>query len=170
MSEDNTIDDYFTLLQEVYDFFGYREDWCTFPIVDHRDDHWDIIKMEKIEGSQDAYRGYVIIHDNLMRNEDVLKGLITAFPIYTQRFLNKWVYETERYTMILVDTRTDGNKYLAIFDNEKRQHIHENIKEVFKFMWLDGILNPDIAVQVLEMINDNENDNEILDRLGVKRK
>ena len=39
--------------------------------------------------------------------------------IYTQRFLPKWVYRAEDYTMISVDTQCDGNKFLAIFDNTK---------------------------------------------------
>jgi len=39
--------------------------------------------------------------------------------IYTQRFLSKWVYRGEDYTMICVDTHTDGNKFLQIFNNKK---------------------------------------------------
>ena len=37
--------------------------------------------------------------------------------IYTQRHLSKWVYRGEDYTMICVDTHTDGNKFLQIFSN-----------------------------------------------------
>ena len=40
--------------------------------------------------------------------------------LYTQRFLSKWVYEADEYTMISVDTQCDGNKYLDVFDNIKR--------------------------------------------------
>lgn len=39
--------------------------------------------------------------------------------IYTQRFLPKWVYRADELTMICVDTQTDGNKFLMIFDNAK---------------------------------------------------
>ena len=39
--------------------------------------------------------------------------------IYTQRFLPKWVYRGKEYTMICVDTRTDGNTFLQVFDNSK---------------------------------------------------
>lgn len=42
-----------------------------------------------------------------------------AFDIYAQRFLPKWVYRREDYTMICVDAGCDGNKFLAIFDNSK---------------------------------------------------
>lgn len=37
------------------------------------------------------------------------------------RNLSKWVYRGEMYTMIVVDTQTDGNKFLRIFDNAKEQ-------------------------------------------------
>jgi hypothetical protein len=39
--------------------------------------------------------------------------------IYTNRHLDKWVYRGEEYTMILVDTHTDGNQFLSVFDNSK---------------------------------------------------
>jgi hypothetical protein len=42
-----------------------------------------------------------------------------AAEIYTQRFLPKWVYRGAEYTMVCVDTRTDGNKFLMVFDNKK---------------------------------------------------
>ena len=41
--------------------------------------------------------------------------------IYTQRFLPKWVYRGEDYTMVCVDTHTDGNQFLRIFDNLKER-------------------------------------------------
>jgi len=40
--------------------------------------------------------------------------------IYQQRFLPKYIYEGLEYTMISVDTQTDGNKFLAVFDNKKK--------------------------------------------------
>lgn len=39
--------------------------------------------------------------------------------IYTQRFLSKWVYRTNNYTMVCANTQCDGNRFLMIFDNEK---------------------------------------------------
>jgi hypothetical protein len=39
--------------------------------------------------------------------------------VYTQRHLPKWVYRGVEFTMICVDTHTDGNKFLAIYDNAK---------------------------------------------------
>lgn len=39
--------------------------------------------------------------------------------IYTQCFLPKWIYRGKDYTMILIDIHTDGNRFLAIYDNKK---------------------------------------------------
>lgn len=33
--------------------------------------------------------------------------------LYHQRFLPKTIYESADYTMLVVDTRTDGNKFLT---------------------------------------------------------
>ena len=39
--------------------------------------------------------------------------------IYTQRFYEKHVYRGNELTLIFVDTHVDGNKFFAIFSNEK---------------------------------------------------
>lgn len=39
--------------------------------------------------------------------------------IYTQRFLKKWVYRAPGFVMVSVDTQTDGNRFLMIFDAAK---------------------------------------------------
>ena len=41
--------------------------------------------------------------------------------IYTQQSLKKWVYRADDYTMVCVDTHTDGNQFLRIFDNAKER-------------------------------------------------
>jgi hypothetical protein len=46
--------------------------------------------------------------------------------IYHQRFYSKWIHRGEAYTMIMVDTHTDGNKFLAIYDNAKELIDHPN--------------------------------------------
>ena len=101
------LDDYLSLQQQIYDYFGYKEDWCVFPIDDARKYYWRLSgrgpdEVQFAENPQEANgeKGY--------SNE-----------IYMQRFLSKWVYRGAEYTMILVDTHTDGNKFLQIFDNAK---------------------------------------------------
>ena len=43
--------------------------------------------------------------------------------IYTQRFLPKWVYRGEEYTMVCCNPHEDGNKFLRILDNSKEVKI-----------------------------------------------
>lgn len=94
--------------QAIFDYFGYVEDWCIFPFADYRDMVW------QIEGSET--RGCVISSSSL---EEFENGDTYSDEIYTQRFLPKWVYRGKDYTMILIDTQTDGNRLLAIYDNKK---------------------------------------------------
>lgn len=101
------LNDYFALQNKIYAHFGYQEDWVVIPIQDRTKMFWkfngqDIQYAETMEKMQSDGEYY----------EDSL---------YTQRFLPRWVYEAPDYTMICVDTHTDGNKFLAIFDNAKRR-------------------------------------------------
>jgi len=104
------IDDYFKLQKEIYDHFGYVEDWVTIPLDDARDYVWKIVGGDK---------GSVVFADSIEQLNDEEVGDYYSNEIYTQRFLPKWVYRTEDYTMICVDTHTDGNKFLQVFDNSK---------------------------------------------------
>lgn len=102
---------YFELQEAIYKYFGYKEDWVVIPLENHLNDYWLLtgegpghcmwcrspITPELIEAGNEIYSG----------------------PIYTQRFLPKWVYRTELFTMISVNTQTDGNRFLMIFDNSK---------------------------------------------------
>jgi hypothetical protein len=54
-----------------------------------------------------------------LTKELVEGGATYSAVIYRQRFLPKWVYRKDDFTMICADTQTDGNKYLMIFDNQK---------------------------------------------------
>jgi len=104
------LDDYFKLQKEIYNHFGYVEDWVAIPLDDARDYVW------KIEGGDE---GSVLFADSIEQLNDEEAGDYYSNEIYTQRFLPKWVYRSEDYTMICVDTHTDGNKFLQVFDNSK---------------------------------------------------
>jgi len=106
------LDDYFKIQKEIYDYFGYEEDWVVIPLDDCREYYW--ILFEKENGS-----GFVRFHENKETILDQEGMNYYQHPIYTQRFLPKWVYRTEDYTMICVDTQTDGNRFLSVFDNSK---------------------------------------------------
>ena len=101
------LDRYFKLQKQIYDYFGYEEDWVVIPIDDTTDMYWRL-------------------EENGVRFANSIKELLNEeseyyfHEIYKQRFLPKWVYPGKDYTMICVDTCVDGNKYLEIFDNAKQ--------------------------------------------------
>lgn len=100
---------YNSVQQQIFDYFGYIEDYVAIPLDDATDYYWQLHG----EGP-----GKVVFADS---KEDIVDDTDDCYcnEIYTQRFLPKWVYRGEEYTMIVVDTRTDGNKFLRIFDNAK---------------------------------------------------
>lgn len=99
------LDEYLALQKEIYAYFGYEEGWRVIPIDDCRDMYWWV--------TGEGYRDDVFYSESPEDNE------VYSDEIYTQRHLKKWVYAGAEYTMICVDTHTDGNQFLAIFDNAK---------------------------------------------------
>lgn len=118
MNTKETIDKYFELEDAVHEIFGYVEDWVAIPLDDKRDYFWTL------DGTYDKHGkvigGEVRFAEDPETLDDIAAGEYYSNEIYTQRFLPKWVYETDEYTMICVDTHTDGNKFLQIFDNSKK--------------------------------------------------
>ena len=96
--------------REIYDYFGYVEDWVVIPLDDSTHQYWNLK-----DGKEDGQVRYADEKHDLIN----LTGNHYDCEIYTQRFLPKWVYRGKDYTMIVVDTQTDGNKFLAIFSNDK---------------------------------------------------
>lgn len=111
------LDTYFELAKEVHEAFGYVEDWVVIPLDDNRDVYWHLSG----EGHGDVVT-WSDTAENLRRyvgdDEPADENKIWSCQLYTQRFLPKWVYRTDDLTMICVDTQTDGNKFLMVFDNE----------------------------------------------------
>ncbi len=110
------IDQYFDLKQQLFDYFGYVEDWRVFAVDDARGHYWKLV----------CDNTGVHFADTIADLHDEEGGNYYANEIYKQRFLSKWIYRTEEYTMMLVDTHTDGNKYLQIFDNAKELTENDN--------------------------------------------
>ncbi len=137
--------------QRLFDYFGYNENWAHIPLDDRTADYW--LLQERTDGSG---RGLVVYAPEELTLELLLGpnldrknvGTFYGSSIYTQRFLKKWVYRGKDYTMICTDTHTDGNKFLAIFDNAKEvtpaTHgaMYQPLKEAAKSWDLFG----DIAV------------------------
>lgn len=103
------LDKYFSLQKEIHDYFGYVEDWRVIPLEDSTNYYWRLYG----EGPEEVR--FAVTEKKL---EDP-RGNYYEDEIYTQRFLPKWVYRGKDYTMVVVDTHTDGNKFLRIFDNSK---------------------------------------------------
>ncbi|MAH32740.1 MAG: hypothetical protein CMG78_12165 [Marinobacter sp.] len=93
------LDDYLALQKQLYEYFGYVEDWVAIPIDDAREYFWwcdgNNVHFAETEKELESQEGQYYVNE-----------------IYTQRFLPKWVYEADDFTMICVDTHTDGNKFL----------------------------------------------------------
>lgn len=98
---------YFELQNQIYNYFGYIEGWKVIPLDDHTQYVWHITNEEN---------GEVLFAD---LKEDFKTENYYSDEIFTYRHLSKWVYRAKDYTMVVVDTNTDGNKFLAIFDNKK---------------------------------------------------
>lgn len=107
------LEQYFSLQKEIYSYFGYVEDWNIIPLDDATDMYW--ILVEEPDGS-----GKVLFYTDPITQEVLDSGLFYSNRIYTQRFLPKWVYPGVDYTLVCVDTQTDGNKFLTVFSNDKK--------------------------------------------------
>ena len=103
------LDNYLKLEKEIFDYFGYVEDWRRIPI-----DNQDTLGyFWRLDGEGPGTVRYAE-SEEILDNED---GKYWENEIYTQRHLPKWVYRGKDYTMVVVDTHMDGNQYLQIFDN-----------------------------------------------------
>lgn len=82
----------------------------AIPLDDSRQYYW------RVDGEGPGTVHYADTEKEL-RDET---GNYYVDQIYTQRFLDKWVYREDLYTMICCDPNTDGNKFLRVFDNSKQ--------------------------------------------------
>ena len=113
------IDNFFSLEKELCKAFGYTNNYRIFPIVDIRDCFW------KLDSEQDDEVKNVYYAEDLdsLKNEDEENCYDAS--IYTYCHLDKWIYRTDKYTMILMNTHCDSNIYFGIFDNTKEIRVLE---------------------------------------------
>lgn len=113
MSLDEDIDVYFDRKRAVHKAFGYKPDWVEIPLCDARQMFWMLFGGEG-PGARAVWS------DEPMTVESIRDGArIWSGPVYTQRFLEKWVYRMDTHVLVAVNTQTDGNKFLMIFDATK---------------------------------------------------
>ena len=106
-----SLDAYNVFRDGIFKYFGYVEDWRVLPFDDARQYYWSLTEGEDSGGVRFA--------ESKEQLEDEDAGDYYENEIYTQRHLPKWVYRGKEYTMICVDTHTDGNQFLQIFSNDK---------------------------------------------------
>ena len=122
MDLQNKIDEYFKLQQELYEMFGYQEDWRIIPLQDETKCYWFIKGLETSSASKVVYSPLPFTMEAIKSGETIYSG-----TIYTQRYLPKYVYKAETHTMVAVDTHCDDNKVLMLFDNSKKETSEELI-------------------------------------------
>ncbi len=115
-------DEYLEKKAKVLEHFGYVTDWVEIPLEDYREMFWFINDEKAAYGDEVTYANKA--EELPGGSEDAeANGEYYSATIYTQRFLRKWIYVADDYTLICMDTQTDGNKFLGIFDNTKRQEL-----------------------------------------------
>lgn len=107
----NLLNQYQDLRTQIFAYFGYVEDWRVLPLDDAREYFWTLDQDANGSGSVRFAKTEAELTD-----EDDL-GECYENEIYTQRHLPKWVYRGAEYTLVVVDTHTDGNQLLQIFNN-----------------------------------------------------
>lgn len=88
---------------QIYEYFGFKEDWVVFPIDDKRGYFWkvidDVVRFAKTKEQFESAGDY--------SENEILK----------HRFYPQSIYVGKDLTMMIVDTHVDGQRYFQIFDN-----------------------------------------------------
>ena len=100
---------YFDIQRIIYDYFGYIEDWKVLPIDDKTGAYWRVRSDSVI--FSDTLKG--------LNNENMMNHYQN--DIFRYVHLDKHVYRGKDFTMIIVDTNTDGNQFLQIFTNSREK-------------------------------------------------
>jgi hypothetical protein len=115
------------LKQQIFEAFGYVEDWRAFPLFIELSAHWFLTGEE----GEDE----IVFSPTPFTTELIESGeqIFSAY-VYSYRHLNKYVYRTDTHTMVLADPRSDLNIFLYVFDN-KNQCTDEGLIEFYKESW-----------------------------------
>jgi hypothetical protein len=105
------IDAYFSAKDHVHKLMGYKPDWVEIPMDDCRGVYWMLPDGEE--------HGQIAWCKEPFTEANISDGNFYSGLIYTQRFLPKYVYRTPTHVMVSVNTQTDGNRFLMIFDADK---------------------------------------------------
>lgn len=106
------LNEYSQLQDQLFDYFGFKQEWLHLPVIDVTGCYWDL--------GEDSIEGDCVVFIEEEEFSDFPKCHY-KWPRLEHRFFKKWIYPGKDYTMLVVDTQTDGNRVLAIFDNSKRR-------------------------------------------------
>lgn len=114
------VDTYLQSLDAIFQHVGYVENWRAIPVEDSRNYFWAIDEDEntwcKFSSQKEALEFWL-----KQEHEDEYGSYgdrLYKDSIFTYWHLKKWVYRGPEFTIVIVDTHTDGNKFLRIFRND----------------------------------------------------
>jgi hypothetical protein len=116
------IDEHLTLLGKIHDYFGYKESWSVYPLSDEREFFWYMDEDEDQIHFSNSKDNLQLIIDN---DFDYEIADADRNDYYTDEVIE--VYRAPDYTLVVVDTHTDGNKFLAIYRNIKELKQNETL-------------------------------------------
>lgn len=122
------LDVYFAAKDRVHEGFKYTPDWVEIPLDDAREYYWMLVGGEGV-GATCIYSDDPFTEKSIEAGKTIYSG-----SVYTQRFLKKWVYRTKTHVMVAVDTHTDGNKFLMVF-NAALECTDEAMKKSWSEHW-----------------------------------
>lgn len=96
------ITQYFSLENEINEFFGFKGEWRQFPLNDSRDMHW------KIDSGELYYY-----------EEELTDEVLDDGAYYAAKVRRNHVYRKDGLVLVVADTNCDFNIYAYIFDEKK---------------------------------------------------
>ncbi len=105
----NLIERFDNAKQDLYDHVGFKEDWVIYAIVNRTEMFWKITSNQKEVRFAETKKKFISTADSGYYFNEIL----------THRNYNKSIYRGKEFTMILVNTNIDGNKFFAFYSNDK---------------------------------------------------
>jgi hypothetical protein len=94
---------------ELLGIFGVPDTWFKMYPEDCLSDYWFLLGLNRIVAS-----------DLPFTEESIKKGdSICVSAIFTYREFSQYVWRKHGLVLVSVDTQTDGNKHLGLFDEDR---------------------------------------------------
>lgn len=115
---------YNELESQILNYFGYQQEWTMLPLDDMTMMYW-MLADDKVVWS-----------DKLLTAETVEKGMeiYDAVAYIAFNMTERWIWTKDDYTLLRVNTRSDNNHLLMVFDNSRQVTDRELIK-LYKECW-----------------------------------